>query len=96
MVLCWPCFHPLQSPSELRVSWLRVFGNSDLSIPVFNSIEILERVTSAENKPFSWTVYPNGGHGVTNTNPGQRPPTRLTDITAWLSAQSVGPNGGAP
>jgi uncharacterized protein len=56
-------FDPRPTLERLNVRALWLFGEDDRSIPVRNSVKILESLARA-GRPFSWRVYPGQGHSL--------------------------------
>lgn len=51
-------FDPRADSEAQAVPGLWLFGGADRSIPTIEGVAILQDVTDAHNKPFSWVVYP--------------------------------------
>lgn len=64
-------FDPLPYITELEIPGLWLFGAKDASVPVAQSAANLQEIIdSAEKSNYSYTVFPNGNHGLWESETG--------------------------
>ena len=75
-------FDPVESLEQLDVPALWVLGSEDRSIPIPETVAILEAL-SAAGKPYTKQVLPGVGHGMRDVRTGEPAPT-FPLIFQWL------------
>lgn len=75
-------FDPAPFLEQMTTPGLWLFGWADGSIPVPESVAILDTFKS-EGKEFSYVVFPGAGHGLLDVNPPP-PPEVIPTIIDWL------------
>jgi pimeloyl-ACP methyl ester carboxylesterase len=64
-------FDPLPYIAELEIPGLWLFGAKDMSVPIAQSAENLQEIIDAAEKTnYSYTVFPNGNHGLWESETG--------------------------
>lgn len=76
-------FDPLPSLEAMRAPGLWIFGGRDRSIPVSESVAILERLRQERGKDFTVRLFPSGNHGLFDVEAG-RAIDFLPTVEAWL------------
>jgi pimeloyl-ACP methyl ester carboxylesterase len=76
-------FDPAPYLAQLTVPGLWLYGGADLSVPVDQSVAVLERLRDEPGKDFTVVVFPGAGHGLLDVPPSdpQGPPTFI----AWVA-----------
>ena len=75
-------FDPAPFLERLTIPGLWLYGDSDQSIPVDQSVAILERLRESEGKDFNVMVFPGAGHGLLDVPPSD--PKALPTLLDWL------------
>ena len=75
-------FDPAPYLHQITAPGLWLYGSADGSIPVPESVAILDALTS-EGREFSYVIFPGAGHGLLDVNPPP-PPEVVPTIINWL------------
>jgi dienelactone hydrolase len=75
-------FDPKPFLAQQGVPGLWLFGSNDGSIPVPESVKVLDEL-SAQGREFSHIVFPGAGHGLLDTDPPP-PPEVAPTIIDWI------------
>ncbi len=79
-------FDPLLALEAINVPALWLLGDADRSIPIPETVAILDRL-AASGKPYSRRVLPGVGHGMRDVRSGERAPV-FAHIFPWLVANA--------
>lgn len=90
-------FDPRPYIAELNIPGLWLFGAKDKSVPITESVAYLQEIIDeADNTNFSYTVFPNGDHGLWESETGsyadwpyirQTVPGYFDILREWLNSQ---------
>ncbi len=86
-------FDPLPYLLRMQNPGLWIFGEVDLSVPVRQSIAILDTLINNENKPFTHITIPNANHGwiidggICPSGENEQEVDMLPQIFQWISDQ---------
>ncbi len=81
-------YDPRAAIEALEIPALWILGRRDASIPVRETVAILEEIKAEFGKNFTIFIYPNGTHGMVDADTGRFLPFMDEVATPWFYSQA--------